>query len=147
MPLMVITPLWCFIEEKTAHILDNTPYYHETINFLSGSVVNAHGFIEEKKRLLAFWDELRLHSHEIFKNLIELCEHDDKVILVLHTLLPGICQTMKTLFFAYFLDDGQRTKVGAANRQFKKSVPKNKFAEFVFGYVYQILRDMPNSLS
>ena len=140
---LVTTPLRCFIEDKTVHILDSSAYYHETITFLNESVVNAQDFIKGK-RLLSFCDEQRLHSDEIFKKLIEPWEHDDKVILVLNTLLPGLCETMKKLS-ADFIDDGQWTDVGAAKRQCTKSVPKNnKFSETVFGYVDRILREKPN---
>ena len=75
---LVRTPLWCFIEDKTIHILDSSAYYQEAITFLNESVVNAQDFIEGKR--LSFCDEQRLQSDAIFKKLIEPWEHDDKVI-------------------------------------------------------------------
>ena len=140
---LVTTPLWSFVEDKDVHIMDSSAYYDEIITFLNESITNIQDFIEGK-RMLSFANEAQLVSDEIFKALTKAWEHDDKVITILNTLLPGICETVKKLF-SDFLENGQWSNVTPAKRECTRSVPKNnKFSESIFGHVDRILREKPN---
>ena len=76
--------------------------------------------------------------------MTQVWEHDDKVITILSTLLPGICETVKKLF-ADFLENGQWCSVTPAKHECTRSVPKNnKFSETIFGHVDRILRQTPD---
>ncbi|KAJ8313376.1 LOW QUALITY PROTEIN: hypothetical protein KUTeg_009066 [Tegillarca granosa] len=142
---LLTVPLWCFIEDKDVHILDSPKYYSEIISMLETvcDIESLQKFIVGKVTL-SFCNKEALVADSIFNKLIEPWEHDDKVISILLTLVPGLCASLKSLFSDY-IGEGQWAKVPSSKRSSTSSVPKhNKFSETIFGHVDRILREKPN---
>ena len=93
---------------------------------------------------LSFCHDSNLQHNVIFEKLVEPWEHDRKVEVILHIMLPAMARLLQHIFSDH-LEGGKWQEVSPDVRERIRGLPKhNKFSESVFGHLDKLLKQKPN---
>jgi len=140
MCVLVCTPFWNILEDKSISMMDMNVHYLNFITALKDAIENVDEFMAGKIRPFP----TQVKENEVFKVLVEASEFDDNCMAMLNVILPAVCRYIQRKF-EDFLPGGKYAETSPELKQKTASVEKhNKHCERVFAYYDQLLRFKPN---
>lgn len=79
-------PFWSLLENKLIYILEINETYLQLVNFVLDTSQSIEVVMKDDP--IVFWSRTIVKRDSIYDSLIQLQDHDDKMVLYLLTLLP-----------------------------------------------------------
>lgn len=131
-------PFWSLLENKLIYILEINETYLQLVNFVLDTSQSIEVVMKDDP--IVFWSRTIVKRDSIYDSLIQLQDHDDKMVLYLLTLLPVNWETAKGLFKDP-LPVGCWVNVTEDTKDKSRVTSRHKqFAETVFGCLDQLMR-------
>ena len=139
----ITAPLWKLLECKTLHILDMNKHYQGLVEYLECVATS----VEKAGELLT--GEYVPFSVEVKKDaawvaLVSQSGQDALTVSLLMQMCAGVCKLLKEKVKDH-LDGGRYHDIDESRDALKSVLPHNKLPEWVFGYLYWLLKHRPNS--